>query len=204
MQQKTSTAFRIAIFCLPPLLAATQAQAINCRLASTSVELAICGSKELLVLDEHLNSLYRAVKQQAKDGAQVEIDQKDWVKRQRNACTDTSCLQTTYQTRLNDLERALTPWCETHKRQIAGTWSRIGDAGYFEEFSAGPDYEFDSWLHHRPEISGGTWALNGCHFTARGQGSLTVDLILLSVKDDELRFMEEKVPGTSHYKRTGN
>lgn len=188
--------------CCVCLLAQTSSHAINCRLASTTTEIAICNSKELTTLDEHLNNLFRAVKQ-SQINEQLDIDQKNWIKLRRDPCTSSGCLQMAYQTRLDELKKTLAPWCESHRKQLSGTWSRVGESGFFEEFSAGPNSEFDSWLHQRPEITGGSWTLNGCHFVAKGPGSLTVDLILLSVKDNELRFIEEKVPGTSRYKRTG-
>ena len=55
--------------------------------------------------------------------------------------------------------------CNLDELALVGKWSIASDGGAFEqmEFStAGGQNSFNSWLGERPEISGGTWALENC------------------------------------------
>ena len=181
-----------------------QAQAINCRIASSPNEQAICKSRPLLALDAHLNALYRSVKERAQSNKRMEDEQRNWIKLERDVCANDACLQLAYQKRIDDLKIALTPWCQKQKAKIAGTWIRVGDAGPFDAFSAGPNHEFDSWLHQRPEIIGGTWTLDACNFTVQSGTGMTFDMVLLDMRGTELRFYEYSVPGISRYKAIVN
>lgn len=45
-----------------------------------------------------------------------------------------------------------------------GSWEQVS-GGFFEEMSfdlTGSKRVFNSWLHQRPEISGGTWKIQDC------------------------------------------
>lgn len=55
--------------------------------------------------------------------------------------------------------------CAITERSLVGVWERKSEFGFFEEMSFEIDKKqkiFDSWLHQRPEISGGTWKLANC------------------------------------------
>jgi hypothetical protein len=58
--------------------------------------------------------------------------------------------------------------CAVTERELLGSWGAVGDSGFFEQMEFernGVQREFNSWLHERPEISGGQWQLNDCKLT---------------------------------------
>jgi hypothetical protein len=55
--------------------------------------------------------------------------------------------------------------CRVTEQQLLGSWSRSGDAGFFEEFSlasSAGSRTFSSWRDQRPELSDATWSLKNC------------------------------------------
>ena len=55
--------------------------------------------------------------------------------------------------------------CPVTDKSLVGDWERQSKSGFFEEMSfeiEGKQKIFNSWLHQRPEISGGTWKLKNC------------------------------------------
>lgn len=55
--------------------------------------------------------------------------------------------------------------CAFDERSLVGAWQQVGSGAEFEqmEFSLeGQKRIFNSWLHQRPEISGGSWSLKDC------------------------------------------
>jgi hypothetical protein len=60
---------------------------------------------------------------------------------------------------------ALSAPCDIGEDQIIGTWSAAGKYGEFEEMEfsrEGNRRIFNSWMHHRPYISDGSWSLKNC------------------------------------------
>jgi hypothetical protein len=92
-------------------------------------------------------------------------------------------------------------WCERHKPSLPGTWVRKGSTGFFEELSLGPDGDLDSWLHHRPEISGGSWALDGCQLVLKSEAGLSVEWTVIDVTSSGLRVLEDHLGGVAVYRR---
>ena len=62
--------------------------------------------------------------------------------------------------------------CPATKDTLPGSWSLTSDEGFFEEFTLSAESNsrrFDSWLHHRPEISGASWSLENCELVMNPQ-----------------------------------
>lgn len=60
--------------------------------------------------------------------------------------------------------------CPVTEDELVGAWSRVGEDGYFEEFtlrSEGGGHMFDSYLHHRPDLFGADWLLRDCRLVIR-------------------------------------
>lgn len=104
-----------------------------------------------------------------------------------------------YVQRTRELTRLLAPWCRRQAPAIAGSWQRVGSAGFFETFSAGPDGSFDSWAHLAPEIAAGTWRLDGCALTVQAPGGWRLEMILIDASRRELRLLDDQ-GGLEHYR----
>lgn len=84
-----------------------------------------------------------------------------------------------------------------------GSWSRSGDSGFFEEFllqaDAGSNI-FNSWLHHRPELSG-AWRLENCRLVVTSGVFAPFRLKILDIQQDKLRLYDESDQMESVYVR---
>lgn len=192
---------------LPSLLVGTiaaipaSASAIDCKAVKTKTEKAICKSGELVRLDENLNHVYRAAVLKSVAPESLKADQKRWISETRDQCGTSACLTAAYLAQINRLSSGMATWCESNKPRIAGVWSRIGEDGFFEQFSAGPDGTFDSWLHHRPETSG-SWALKGCDLVISSHTGMRVEWKLVDLAKSELRVIELGSAGLARYRRS--
>ena len=180
------------------------AGAINCRLERSKTEDLICKSRDLVWLDDSLNNVYRAALAKSGMPDRVKSDQKHWISEARDACTSSACLESAYLSRISQLSSAMTSWCKSQHNNIAGNWSRVGESGFFEEFSAGPDGSFESWLHQRPEVSNGSWKLEGCNLVASSASGMSIEWKLLDLTKSELRVLEVGPVGLAKYRRSGN
>lgn len=79
----------------------------DCAKASTAIEHQICADPELADLDRQLSDTYRSLLSALPDPASTKAEQVNWIKAQRNACTDTACLMTAYRSRLSEMEAIL-------------------------------------------------------------------------------------------------
>jgi uncharacterized protein len=83
---------------------AAGAASFDCAKASTRIEKAICADAELSTLDEHLGRFYFGARERlAENGSCVVADQREWIRRRRNACADGACLKKSYLERLAEL-----------------------------------------------------------------------------------------------------
>ena len=79
----------------------TYAASFDCKKANTKTEKTICSDSDLSSLDEELGSLYVKAITLVSYKDELKQQQRDWVKKVRNACTDDSgCLQREYKARL--------------------------------------------------------------------------------------------------------
>jgi len=91
---------RFAMFALISLVSLSAFSAsFDCKRATARVEKLVCGSSQLGKLDVELAELYKEAFQ--KDPS-VRQEQLAWL-RQRNQCSDTKCVESAYQDRIEDL-----------------------------------------------------------------------------------------------------
>lgn len=79
------------------------APSFNCAKATAGQEVLICGDRELARLDVELSILYRQAREQAADTTELKKRQLQWLKFERGACSDKSCLVQAYQRRMAEL-----------------------------------------------------------------------------------------------------
>jgi len=80
------------------------AASFNCAQATSVVEKHICGNAELSKLDDELNAEYKRALSEMLDKAPLRIDQKQWLKSQRNKCRNIDCLKKAYRSRIDELK----------------------------------------------------------------------------------------------------
>ena len=95
--------------------------------------------------------------------------------------------------------------CPVSEEALLGAWSHVS-GGFFEEMAFEREADtrrFDSWLHHRPEISDGRWRVEECtlhieHSTAQGP---RFEFRLQRIRGDRLYLREPAGKGDAVYKR---
>lgn len=108
MIRKHRTLGAIALLALAAAVPA-HAASFDCSKARTQVEKRICTDPELSQLDERLHRHFAAARQPLGRGADCLTQlQRDWLRRERNACKDSACLERVYLRRLAELQ-ALQP-----------------------------------------------------------------------------------------------
>ncbi len=96
--------------------------------------------------------------------------------------------------------------CPVAAPSLLGAWERKSNSGFFEQISFEMDGDqkiFNSWLHQRPEISGGTWKLEKCtifiaHPTLE---NFSVDLVVLKASKNRITVREVGENDVSVYQR---
>jgi hypothetical protein len=96
--------------------------------------------------------------------------------------------------------------CNVTEKNLAGAWAQVSN-GFFEEMeftTEGGARVFNSWLHERPEIGGGTWSLENCvlKIAKPGDPALSFEYQAAIVRG-RLSLMEKGEPA-SWYKRIKN
>lgn len=83
------------------------APSFNCAKASTGTEQLICANSDLSALDVKLAQLYQQVMSKSDDVNSLKKSQNEWRKTKRDACSNVSCLASTYNERVNELSQML-------------------------------------------------------------------------------------------------
>lgn len=96
--------------------------------------------------------------------------------------------------------------CPATEDVLVGTWSRQGDAGFFEVFvlqAHAGGRTFDSWLHQRAGISRADWALEDCYLTVAPRGGTlsSFQFKILSLERGRLHLRDESNHTESVYLR---
>jgi uncharacterized protein len=92
----------ISLWCLSAL---AQAASFDCAKATTPTEKRICSSPRISDLDEYLGRYYSAARAGlGRGGACLVPNQRDWLRKVRNACKDVACLESAYLARLAELD----------------------------------------------------------------------------------------------------
>src|SRR5262245_4455995 len=104
MGNRRQAATLVALF----LLAGTAQSAspsFPCDQARTPAEKLICSSPELSTLDGHLGQYYSAARSTLKTADSCLLsDQRNWLRTQRDTCSDAACLRQAYLRRLAELD----------------------------------------------------------------------------------------------------
>ncbi|MES2160480.1 MAG: lysozyme inhibitor LprI family protein [Pseudomonadota bacterium] len=77
---------------------------IDCRKANSRVEHLICGTPELAATDAEMTLAYQAALRQTRDKDALIGFQSDWLKYNRDRCSDVDCLRRSYRERLDNLQ----------------------------------------------------------------------------------------------------
>lgn len=76
-------------------------------------------------------------------------------------------------------------------------------AGFFQEMAfsiEGSSHQFNSWLHHRPEIMNAAWELKDCKLTIKPANDMDdFNYTVINAKKNRLLLRENK--DVSQYKR---
>ena len=96
--------------------------------------------------------------------------------------------------------------CPATEDSLAGSWQLTSDEGFIEEFTLSTESNsrrFDSWLHHRPEISGATWTLENCELvvTPRNGDITQFRFKIVTLKNRLLRLQDTSDQTASTYRR---
>jgi uncharacterized protein len=198
------------------LLAATLpstafAVSFDCSKASTFQEKMICADSTLSNLDDKLAQTYKFVSSRAVKAAEMQKEQKEWLRNVRNKCTSQLCLVNAYQHRIDALapQQVQTEQpklhCPASEEALLGSWENVS-GGFFEEMAfdrSESQREFNSWLHHRPEIAGATWKIENCILSiehASGE-TMSFTFTVVRVEGDNLYLRENGEHVDAVYKR---
>lgn len=175
----------------------SRAASFDCRKASTQVENLICADSALSGLDDDLERAYRSAKIGNSD---VPVNQRDWLLNVRNQCTTNVCLEVAYKSRLNTLKGMTL--CPVKEIDILGSWMREKN-GFFEEMMISYDHKtrnFNSWLHHHPEMSG-NWEYVDCTIKIFGPEKLNFEFKAKKLKNNKLYLLDDETNEISIYKK---
>ena len=78
----------------------------DCAKAGSKVEMLICSTPETAAADKRLGAAYAAARKKAADPQQLKAQQMDWIKQQRNACSDAACLLKVTDDRVQQLSQS--------------------------------------------------------------------------------------------------
>lgn len=85
--------------------------------------------------------------------------------------------------------------CPVTEKSLQGAWKRQSNSGFFDEMSFqldGKHHIFNSWLHQRPEIAGGSWKLENCtiRIAHPTESNLAVDFVVLKTSKNRIVVRE--------------
>ena len=94
---------------------------------------------------------------------------------------------------------AAAPACNVTDQAVLGSWEAVGKGAAFEQLAfelEGPQREFNSWRHERPDISQAQWQLSDCKLTIReASGATQTFTVLLQAKGLTLSGLDGKAAG---------
>ncbi|WP_206778340.1 lysozyme inhibitor LprI family protein [Janthinobacterium agaricidamnosum] len=81
-----------------------QGDRVDCRKAGSRTEHLICGTPELAAADANMALVYQVALRQTSDKNALMGFQNDWIKYNRDRCSDVDCLRQSYRERLDNLQ----------------------------------------------------------------------------------------------------
>lgn len=189
---------------------AASAASFDCSKASTTQEKLICGDNSLGALDDQLAQLYKKRMAYSSDKEAEKQNQIRWLIDIRGKCTSKDCLREAYAGRLATLktQAAKEIACPVQEADLVGAWDHRFGPGFFEEMEFGMNgaqREFNSWLHHRPEFSGGSWTFKNCSIEIRHptEAQLGVVFVVNGYRNGQLHVTADGEKGESIYRKVG-
>ena len=101
----------------------SQAAGFDCQKATTFVEKVICQNPSLSSLDEELNSVFNAIKDNSRNPQTLKKQQLVWLKTKRDLCQTVTCLDDVYKERIIALS-SITNVSDSTKSTLAGEYVR--------------------------------------------------------------------------------
>ena len=97
------------------------------------------------------------------------------------------------------------PACPLSEKELLGAWENVS-GGFFQEMAferSGSKREFNSWLHQRPEISGGTWTFENCtvHIRHPDEERMRFWFRVVRARGDRIYLREDGRRKVAVYKR---
>lgn len=80
------------------------APSFDCSKVSSGPERLVCNSPQLAALDVELAQAYKRQMELTDDKKQLKVDQIEWRKKERDACSSADCIAQAYRSRIDDLE----------------------------------------------------------------------------------------------------
>ena len=192
------------------------AASFDCTKAETDQEKMICSDSALSSLDDKLAKAYKSALLEATNTkvAEIQISQKEWLRNVRNNCTSKPCLVQAYEKRIVQLTspKTKTPGpdsdCSMSEKILVGPWEQVS-GGFFEEMSfelAGSKRVFNSWIHERPDITGGTWKIDGCTLIIQHatEEKMKYSFRIVRVQGDKIYLRDAENDTDSVYKRANH
>lgn len=180
----------------------------DCAKASLAAEKWVCENPDISRLDDRLARAYQSRLAEARVRSNARRDQARWLAEVRNECQTAACVRAAYMERLAEVESgaALDRHCPLVEIDLIGSWKRRSGTAFFEEMAFSRDGArrgFDSWLHHRPEIAGGSWKFEHCTIYVKHptEDALNVAFRVTAYRNGKVHLREEGEAGESIYAR---
>ncbi len=92
------------------------------------------------------------------------------------------------------------------ENMLVGSWEKDSGSGFFEEMSfsrSDTTKEFNSWLHQRPEISGGSWKIkdNVLYIQHPSETDIQFAYSIVQYQNDKIHLKSLTDKSESVYKR---
>lgn len=162
------------------LFSSSFAASFDCTRSANKVEKTICSDNELSALDEGLSIQFKQLIDRTHVPKIFIEEQRTWIKKDRNSCTDASCLKRVYLNRITELSKRLEEdvACPIAEQALIGSWKGV-ESSDFEEMAFELDdgkRAFLSWRHQHIEMIG-RWEFKDCiiHITHPDNSMLSFD-----------------------------
>lgn len=83
------------------------APSFNCAKATDQVNTLICANRDLSELDVKLDAAFKAAMAKSGEGDRIRSEQRAWLKKTNNGCSDHDCIAQAYTTRIQQLQGEL-------------------------------------------------------------------------------------------------
>ena len=116
------------VFAWFALVTSVQAASFDCAKASTKIERMICGDDNASRTDEGVELSYLRALERTDDRQKLVLEQREWLKKVRNACTNADCLYKAHLIRAEALDAIPTHkcyWLEPPKKNETGKRASI-------------------------------------------------------------------------------